>query len=711
MISQEDQRLLDLRTIKNYKEMMAKNIHSSFPYLSDEELDEAITWAIINNYDNPSATLNNNYTKQVVSGTVVDILGYIDRMQPIITSSGVLYKRHKEIENPLSSVIQNFLAKRKVYKDKMKEFPRGSQMFEKYNLLQQLEKLNANSTYGLLGNVTSALYNIYVAESITRNGRSYITNSIMFFEAFLSNNVKFNSLDEIITYIHNICEEKPNRKYDDTIVINKNISRAECFNAIMSNVDPIVWIPTEKQMTLVWERLLFLPQEDLNRIYYKNNLYSFCGLEYVKNLIIKILASLEAPFMNPNKPPEKIVDDLNYLTSLLEEYVYYPHIYIDKLDRAEYMQRDSVIIVDTDSCIVSFDAWYRFVLGFVYNIDLPIKHEKFRMFDLIKEDAFGERPKRILVEKVKPQYDYNFYTDEVVELERKKELFKVIPQDSLRYSIINIIAYVCYKLIVDYMNIYCKYAGSYDSKGKGIMIMKNEYLFDVILLTANRRNYGALIRLQEGNIVPRNKKAALNIAGLPINKTTLSDGIKAKFQDILYEDIMTSTKIDQIDIMKKLVIVEKEIIKSIMNKETTYYKPDNVAPVRSYAKDPLSVNGVRACLIYNELRTEGMEYINLEERNKIFKIKINVTRNGLENIKDKYPEIYDKLTKLLENPVLGKKVDVIGFPIDAKVPDWVLEFVDVATIVNDNIKNFPLESIGLRRLNNDTVNYSNIISL
>ena len=106
-----------------------------------------------------------------------------------------------------------------------------------------------------------------------------------------------------------------------------------------------------------------------------------------------------------------------------------------------------------------------------------------------------------------------------------------------------------------------------------------------------------------------------------------------------------------------------------------------------------------------------MEYINLEERNKIFKIKINVTRNGLENIKDKYPEIYDKLTKLLENPVLGKKVDVIGFPIDAKVPDWVLEFVDVATIVNDNIKNFPLESIGLRRLNNDTVNYSNIISL
>ena len=342
---------------------------------------------------------------------------------------------------------------------------------------------------------------------------------------------------------------------------------------------------------------------------------------------------------------------------------------------------------------------------------MPIKHEKFRMYELVKADEFGDKPKRLMTEPVEPEFDYDFYTDEVVEIHKLVAPAKIIPQESLRYSIINIIAYICSQLAVDYLTIYCKLANSFESKGTCVMVMKNEYLFNTILLTDNRRNYSAQIAVQEGNIVPQTKKASLTIAGLPINKTTLSEGIKAQLQDILYEDIMTSGNIDQVAIMKELVLVEKDIIKAIMNKETTYYKPDNIAPARSYAKDPLSVNGVRAAMIYNELRSEGMDYINLDERNKIFKIKINVTRANVERIKDKYPEAYAKLVRLMEHPILGKKLDIIGFPADATVPDWVLEFVDVATIVNDNLKNFPLESIGLKRLDNDSVNYSNILSL
>ena len=704
-------KLMATSVVKDYKRTMVSNLQASFPGLNIKELEEAINWAIENNYSDNPVRLDNNYTKQNINGTVVDILGYIDKVQPILTSSGVLYKKHSEIDNPISNVIQGFLKQRKIYKKEMFKHPKGSKDFERFNLLQLLEKLNANASYGCLGAPTSAVYNIYVSEAITRSGRSYITNSIMFFEAFLSNNVKFNSLNEIVTFIHNVCIEAPNRKCDDYIILDRNITRAECFNAIMLNVDPLIWVPTDKQMMLVWDRLLTVTQEDLNRLFYKNHLYNFCELQPIKDLIIKILSKLERPFMDPNDPPSNIKDDLELLLSLLKEYVYYPHIYIDKLDRADYMQRDSVIIVDTDSCIVSFDAWYRFVLDFVYNIDMPIKHEKFRLYELVHVDAFGDKDKRLMTTPVKPRYDYDFYTDEVIELERLKTPAKLIPQESLRYSIINVISYICSKLIVDYMDLYCKISGAYDSKGAGIMIMKNEFLFNTILLTDNKRNYASQVAVQEGNEVPQTKKASLNIAGLPINKTTLSDGIKAQFQDILYEDIMTNNNISQIEIMKKLVIVEKEIIRSIMAKETTYYKPDNVAAISSYKKDPLAVNGVKAILIYNELRTEDMDAINTDERNKIFKVKVDITRNGIERIKDKYPEIYEKLNKLLDNPILGKKADVIGFPADATIPDWVLEFVDIPTIVNDNLKNFPLESIGLKRLNNDSVNYSNIIQL
>ena len=241
--------------------------------------------------------------------------------------------------------------------------------------------------------------------------------------------------------------------------------------------------------------------------------------------------------------------------------------------------------------------------------------------------------------------------------------------------------------------------------------MKNEFLFQRVLLTENRRNYADIQNLQEGNIIPKGIKSQLAIMGLPINKSTLSEDIKKKLQHILYEDVLTADKVDQIKVMKQLIIFEKEIYNSIMNKETKYYKPDNIAAINSYKKDPLSVNGILAATIYNEMRTEDMPAINLEERNKIIKIKIDVSKKNVEKIKESHPEEYDKLVRLLNHPILGSKVTTIGLPVDVAVPDWVLSFVDFTTIINDQLKNFPLDSIGLKRLNNDSVNVSNIVQL
>lgn len=201
------------------------------------------------------------------------------------------------------------------------------------------------------------------------------------------------------------------------------------------------------------------------------------------------------------------------------------------------------------------------------------------------------------------------------------------------------------------------------------------------------------------------------IAGLPIDKSTLPDDIKSEFKEILYEDIMNADNIDQIAIMKKLVMMENSIYDSIMNGETKYYRPDNVAAMSSYGKNPLEINGIVACLIYNEMRDDDMPAINLEERNSIIKIKIDVTKKNVSKIKDLYPVEYEKLCRLLDSPTLGSKVNVIALPLDSPVPKWVLEFVDFGEIISDSLKNFPLQSIGLNRLDNDSVNYSNIVKL
>jgi hypothetical protein len=340
---------------------------------------------------------------------------------------------------------------------------------------------------------------------------------------------------------------------------------------------------------------------------------------------------------------------------------------------------------------------------------MPIKHQKFDMVEVVKADEFGDRPLRTMCEIVEPEFDYNFYTDEEIEIKRLIEPLKIVPQDNLRYSIINIAAYFCSDLVVDYLSEYTKLTGSYENGRKCKMIMKNEFLFQRILLTRHRRNYANIQKLQEGNIVP--ESASMAIMGMPINKSTLSDTIKSKLQKVLYEDILTADKVDQVKIMKKLMLLEKEIYNSIMNKETLYYKPDNIAAMNTYSKDPYQVNGIVAALIYNRMKDEDMPAINLEERNKIIKIKIDVDRKKVEKIKDDYPDKYEKFMELFNDPKLGKKVNTMALPVDTKVPDWILPFVDFNTIINDQLKNFPLESIGLTKLENDNVNVSNIISL
>ena len=448
--------VLENEIINRYKSAMMQSIQYSFPLLSQVELSDAINYSINKRCKNEKANIVNNYTNEQVNSTVLEVIDYIIACEPILTSSGVLFKKHKDSNNPLARMIRSFVDLRKIHKNEMFKHPKGSADFEKYNLLQLLDKLDGNATYGCLGAPTSLYYNIYTAESITRQGQSYISCSITLFESFLANNVKFNNLNEIITFINNVVNEKHERKYNDASILDRDIYIEEAFSKIMNTVDMSIWIPTEKEMSLVWEYLLGLSAEDLNRVYYKNNLYAFAELPKVLNIIIKILCELKEPFINPNEPPEYIKDDLDLLYDLLYEYVYYHYFYLDKVDRIDYMQRDVCIIVDTDSTILSLDAWYRFVLEYVYNIDMDIKKEKFDMIDIVDADEFGDRPLREMCTLIEPQFDYNFYTDEMIEMDNLADMCTLVPQDSLKYSIINIIAYICGKLVVDYLDQYSK---------------------------------------------------------------------------------------------------------------------------------------------------------------------------------------------------------------------------------------------------------------
>ena len=478
MYNDSTRQLLETKVINNYKKVMFNNLRYSYPLLLDYELDNAITWAIANNNKLYPAKIYNNYTKKEINGTTLDILRYIESLEPVITSSGVMFKKRGTADNPLARMVAGFMKQRGIYKKDMFYWLEPEHLdlkkYAYYDLYQTLEKLNANSVYGILAAATSIFFNLHIAEGITRQGRSYITQSIMFFEAFLANNVKFNSVDEIITFIDNVCNEPVT--LDINTYITENIDRGQLFFRLLNNADPMVWIPNEKEMCLVWDIVAGLSNDKINRIYYKNNLYTFFDLPIISNMLIDILSTLEVPYIDPNKPPKEIKDKLDELLKILKEFVYYPHTYIDKLSRAEYMVRDVVAITDTDSTIISLDAWYKFVLSKVYNIDMPLKNKKFDIFSL-------ENPENgIEFKTVKPRLDYDFYKDEIVEIEEQINPSDMIPQVALRHAIINIISYICGNLIIDYLDKYCDASRSNTKDFKCMMVINSSHLIIVILL-------------------------------------------------------------------------------------------------------------------------------------------------------------------------------------------------------------------------------------
>ena len=701
-------------TLKEYMDMMSDSVKMLYPNIDDKVLYEALKYSIKKRYKPTNASIENNYTREKVDKTVLQLCDYIADKKPIITAYGVLFQRHGSMPNPLKEIIEDFLTARGIHKNQMFQYPKGHEMFEYYNLLQSLDKIDANGLYGTLGMYKALIYNRNVATSITAQGRLYISSAGMFFEQFLADNVKFNSLDEIVVFINHVKSEKPHRKYNDAIILSRYISKEELFAKLVLECG-YNWIPDENDLDKIWTMVANLDQEELNRIYYKNNLYDFLDNEYMRNFIRSMMAILKTPFMSPSEIPEELKDMLIEFTNILEEYVMNKFPVMDRINRWRDMIKSVSIISDTDSAFVNLDAWVNYATMVIGDMDLNILHEKYYInpFEDSNLDYYEDKDENIRIDpfyKIEPKMDYDFYNDEVIELPRLEDPFEVSPQDNLRYSLINIMSYVVSELCNKYIEYVVKDTNQMEDNGKCRMYLKNEFLMKRILVTYVKKNYASKQELQEGNKIPDNIDQALDVKGIPsLVKSVSADSTKKALKDILYNDILNIDKIDQIKVLKDLAVLEKRIIQSLYDGSKEFYKPSTVKSMSAYA-DPMRIQGIKAIMAWNALRRDGEIALNLDERNPVSIAKVKLNKGNLESIKSKDPILYEKAVKLFEDEVWKGSIDSIAIPLEQNVPEWITIILDYDKIINDNISGFPLESINIRKAS-DNINYINTIKL
>ena len=735
-------------TLLKYKETMKKCIMLYYPEATENDLNDAIDYSIIKRLKDSRASISNSYKRRRITvedengnsyetfrdaqqqSTLLKLSDYILSREPIVSAYGTMFMHHGTVPNPLVEVVQSFLDNRTKHKKQMFQFPKGSEDFEKYNLLQQLDKIDANGIYGCLGMYTSLLYNSNVATSITSQGRAFVSSMTLHFEMFLGDNVKFGSLNQVIEFINHVKSERFDRKFNDYEILNHIPTKEECFAKLILDCG-YRWVPDDRELDIIWKVINNLSQEDITRIYYKNNLYEFSSNTYIMNIIKKILHDLKRPFYTSAKVPPEVADDLNYLVKLMMEYVYYRYMFIDRIDRCDNMIKSITMVSDTDSTIISVDAWYRFIVNQINEEELRIANycpDPILFTDKDDEGNWISKPWLDAVSFEPKQYDYNFDTDEVVECERWNIPDQLTPNDNVRYSIISIIGYVLDHTVNDYMIKACENINSVKESyhtGKECKIYgKSEFLFKRLMMTMVKKNYASLIEVQEGNRVP--ESAQLDVKGIEaLTKSSKPISTRKALQKILLEDILKAPVIDQLKFVKDIAIFEHKIVDSVRKGDKEYFKPVTIKAKSAY-DDPMRIQGIKASIAWNMIKPAGADGINLDERNPIDIVKVQIDRATISKIEEKFPEVYANMVAALDdeafktyvkNPktrlkdkLASNEILAVALPIDTTLPEWLEPFIDYDSIISDNIGGFPYESIGIQRLNRKT-NYTNIVQL
>ena len=245
-------------------------------------------------------------------------------------------------------------------------------------------------------------------------------------------------------------------------------------------------------------------------------------------------------------------------------------------------------------------------------------------------------------------------------------------------------------------------------------------------MTTNKKNYAAMIEVQEGNLIPEDEQ--FDVKGIQLlTKSVTPESTKKALKKILIEDVLKAPKIDQVKFIKDIAIMEKQIIDSVRKGSKEFYKPATVKSIGAYS-DPMRIQGIKASIAWNMIKRPDDQAINIDERNAIDIAKVNINRSTVDKIKDSFPDVYENILKALDDetfktyaahpdPKTGEKkllkneITAVAIPLDTLLPEWLEPFIDYDSILADNINSFPFESLGLKRMGKNSVGYTNIISL
>ena len=646
--------------------------------LSSKKIDKYLDALVEDYISNPQIIVSNNYRNQNVKTDLLSLIDAIEEQQLIIGGGGVLYVQHdtEGRENILYDYIVKKQDERSFHKKERKKYPDDSNEWVFEDILQLAIKIIINSLYGVHGYDGFVLYNRFIAESITNEGRQIITTAVTVFDNFLSGGIKYNTEDELFQHIMNIKYEH-DTKFNGISMDTSVFDITDLDTKVIKRLINMCAFDASDQFIInIQDMIRNLSDEVKIMIYYKNNLYEFSRLPFIRDklkYIMDNLDDLKAPetYLIKDDVILSLIDDL---WEFYETFVFYNYPIYDRVRKAMYTDRSSVLYVDTDSNFLGLNDWVTFV-----------KEE-------VCENSFN-----------KPVSDIEFISVNLLAI----FLSKVINSGLLT--------------LAKHMNVKEEYGKKYN--------MKNEFYLSRIIFTDAKKRYVSNSILQEGQLL-NNGLGKADIKGFDFKKAGTKQFLKETYTDICLNDILRADHIDVELIYRKVLQLKKDIALSMEAGESTFFKQANVNIIEHYA-NPYSTQGVTSVLLWNTLNpTYAMELPTDCDIVPIKELTGPKYSNGKEiwpnkkfvmEFADKFPDAYDKLVKdIYSNPnelIRNMGLKSLAKPKNSEIelPEWFNFLLNKEKVIQDAIDLILpiLKSLGLNGLktNASTEYVTNIIDL
>ena len=638
---------MDSKYLKKYKERMCQAMMQANPTWKKKDVEKIIERTIEERLENPTVTLDNNYTHEQKDSTLLSVLDWSLDRKPLIAGNGTFYKNQYEALNPTREMLDEWAENRKFFKKKMFQagemYGTNSREYNDNDRKQLNEKINMNSYYGGSGAKTSAFYSKWSGPATTLTAQSVISTAEQTFEAFLADNYVFLNLTELIEWIRSIL--KKDFYLDDFIV---RVKRQDVIQHLLSRI----LNKEENDEEILQNYLTDCTIDELTFLYYKNNMIEFIeNHNPVKDMITDILEKVEnydhvdekdpewlryipskhydefknqsakkwnkfvnkEMFMDPNSPPDSIIKELDVLSECIIKYVYTEYLSFDRIYRLKNFFRNTVTVIDTDSNFLSLDILMNYLLNSV-----------------IEPDSYGRS-------------------------QRHNE-----------FILINTITFIITKIIRITLDFYGKQS-NIPEEYRGRFDMKNEFFDELLVIAEKKKRYITKQTLREGNY---NDPPKIDTKGFDFKKATTSEYAEKVFNQLIKDYVVTPEHVDVKSLINGLRAFKKEIITSVRNGERKFLPNGNAKEFGAY-KEPGREQSVRGVLTWNYLYPDNQ----IELPAKISLVKMNIfNEEDMEDLERTHPEIHQTIMDKIFNDTTGFFVTSTFIPpityVNPKKKEW-----------------------------------------